>query len=483
MALHQSLNIRQEQKLVMTPQLQMAIKLLQMPMMELQTFIGQELVENPFLEQNDGMEETDRREVAQETDSSEVDSASALESGTMENGLEAMDTDWDNMYDNGKGASGQMGGALDDDGLQSWERTATEEITLRDHLESQLGVLDETPTVQFVTRFLIDAIDDSGYLRIELSEVAERLNVKLPVVEDALELIQTFEPAGIGARGLKECLMLQLELECKLKGETLESACLVVKNLELMAAREFKKLAKLAKCTEEEVSNYCALITTLTPKPGLQFGTDVATSIIPDVIVMRKEGVWRAELNADAMPKVLLNKGMDNFAPKATGDKEYIAERVNRASWLVKSLEQRARTIYKVAGAIVEAQEDFFNYGVESLQPLTLKMVAEKVEAHESTVSRVTNGKYMQTPMGVFELKYFFSSAINTTGGQVSVAAISVKSMIKRLIGTEDATKPLSDEKLVQLLKSEGVDVARRTVAKYREALGIQSSSKRKIRA
>lgn len=478
MALEQSLNLKLDQKLVMTPQLQLAIKLLQMPTVDLQEFVNQELVDNPFLQNDDGMSEQDSG--SEQTIESE-DTFASLNSENM-NEDSGLDMNWENMYDGGSSSSGSA--YVDDDGESLWEKTATEDITLKDHLKEQLGVTETNATTVFVTNYLIDFIDDTGYFRGDLAAAAAQLHVEVPVVEDALELIQTFDPCGVGARDLAECLCLQLEIESGLKGENLESAMKVASNLELLARRDFKKLSKLAACSLEDVLAYCERIKELTPKPGLKYGADVSDAVIPDVIVTKKEGNWIAELNTEAMPKVLVNKNYNQLVGQAKGDeKTYMNERVGRAQWLIKSLEQRARTIYKTANAILVAQRDFFDYGAESLQPLTLKQIAEKVEVHESTISRVTNGKFMQTPLGVFEMKYFFSSAIGTTGGNMAVAAESVRQMIKRLVNQEDGAKPLSDEKLVTLLQQEGVDVARRTVAKYRESLGIPSSSRRKIRA
>lgn len=471
----QRLDLKLEGKLVMTPQLQMAIKLLQMPTTDLHTFIGQELMENPFLKSDDGTAES---EASADIDTSSQDSAELLESGNMAEENHD-DFAWENMYES---ASANFDGPRDTSGdhTSTWESTATTEETLRDKLMTQLGEATTDEKLYFLAQYLIDSIDDSGYLKLELNDVANQLKVEHAKLEEALTLIHGFEPAGVGARNLAECLRLQLEQE-----DTLDLiSATVLDHLELLARRDFKKLARLASCDESDVMEACARITELTPKPGLKYGSDVATSVIPDVVVAQKNGKWAAELNSEAVPKLLMSKQAQGLMKGAAGDtKNYMNERFGRAQWLLKSLQQRAQTIFKVSNAIVAAQEDFFNYGIESLQPLTLKQVAELVDVHESTVSRVTNGKYMQTPMGVFELKYFFSSAINTTGGQVSIAAESVKSMIKRLIDDEDPRKPISDEKLVQQLKSEGVDVARRTVAKYREALGIPSSSGRRIRA
>lgn len=481
MALNQSLGLKLDQKLVMTPQLQLAIKLLQMPTLDLQGFIGQELMDNPFLASDDGT--TEEYNEGTENSSDLVDSASALESDSMGAEKDSLDVGWDSMYDSGTSTSGGSSSSFEDD-EQSLEKTLSHEISLKDYLQQQVGEITDDTKLYFLCNYLIDSIDDSGYIRADISNVAKRLGVSVEIIEDALELLQTLDPVGVGARNLKECLILQLELDVKLKGNKLVKATKVVENLELLAQKDFKKLAKVSGCTLEEIAEYCKMITTLTPKPGLKYGSDVSTNVIPDVNILKKEGVWCSELNIEAMPKVLLNSGFQTRMAGCAGDeKNYVSERVSRAQWLVKSLEQRAKTIFKVSNAIVTYQVNFFDMGIESLQPMTLKMIAEKVGVHESTVSRVTNGKYMQTPMGVFEMKYFFSSAIGTTGGNTTVASASVRQIIKRLIAEESTEKPLSDEKLVQLLKGEGVDVARRTVAKYREGLGIPSSSGRRIRA
>lgn len=475
MALTQKLDIKLGQGLVMTPQLQMAIKLLQMPMVDLNAFIDSEILENPFLQKDDGVTEVDS---TAEFETKVADSADHMENTNMSDSDEglALDHSWDNMYESPSMGASSSGGSFNETDENYWENTVSKEITLKDHLTTQLGEATHKPKEIFIGHYLIDAIDDAGYLQTDTAAMAERLKIEEHQILDVLSIIHTFEPAGVGARDLAECLRLQLINE----GVYSRAHDVVLDNLELLARKEFGKLAKLAKITPEEVTDLIASIVSLNPKPGLKYGSDNASSVIPDVVIRRDEhGEWMHELNAEAMPKVLVNGG---FKTKSSEEKQFVNERMSRAQWLMKSLEQRARTIHKVAGAILEKQRDFFEFGPEYLQPLTLKDVAELVDVHESTVSRVTNGKYMQTPMGVFELKYFFSSAINTTGGQVGVASESVKQMIKRLIDNEDGRKPLSDEKIVGLLKKEGVDVARRTVAKYREAMNIPSTTGRRIR-
>lgn len=467
----QRLNIDMRQGLVMTPQLQMAIKLLQMSGIDLQTYIETEMLENPFLK-SDEADEIENKQLDQNTQ--ELDTADKLSSGEME--TDSVDYDWDDMYDAGRGAGAQS--VISDDDRTSWEQTATKEISLKEHLSAQVGLMTDDPVLSFLLNYLIDEIDESGYLRTTVDEVTQKLVVDAERVEEAISVLHKMEPTGVGARDLSECLKLQLEAE----GNLSVAAKTLIENLDLFAQQDFKKLTKIAGTEREEIEEACLLIKGLNPKPGLAYGGENAAAIIPDVMVIRdSQGNWIAELNAEAMPKVLVNRGYDNVKAKGD-DKSFVNEKKNRAQWLVKSLEQRARSIYKTANAILEMQSDFFDFGVESLKPMTLKEVADKIDVHESTVSRVTTGKYMQTPLGVFELKFFFSSAINTTGGNQTVASESVKQMIKRLVSEEDRAKPLSDEKLVKMLKAEGVDVARRTVAKYREAVGIGSSSERRVR-
>ena len=474
----QRLDMRMSQNLVMTPQLRMAIKLLQMNSLDVQGFVQQELLENPFLQPEE--HDTRSEKTSEKQEERDYNSDDMPEDFGKDTGL---DMSWDSMYEgtgatSGGSASGTGSYSGTDDGTDAWERTATHEQTLKTHLNEQLGLSSADAVTRFLGQFIIDAIDDAGYLNLDLTSAARQLGVEVAKLHEVLELVQSFEPTGVGARRLDECLRLQLQARNQLD----EVAEVVLANLDILARHDVAKLARLAGCSSEKAQEVCHRITHLTPKPGLKFGTDVSANVVPELVVDKgKDGKWRAELNAEAMPKVLVNKGFD-IKGRTRDDKTYINDKMNRAEWLLKSLQQRAQTIYRVGNALLELQHDFFEEGVEHLQPLTLKTVAEKVDVHESTVSRVTNGKYMQTPMGVFELKYFFSSAIGTMGGNVEVAAESVKAMIKRLIKAEDATKPLSDEAIVKGLKKEGIDVARRTVAKYREALGIPSSSRRRVR-
>ena len=477
----QNLALKMQQGLVMTPQLQMAIKILQMPALDLQAFISQEMMENPFLASDDGLGEQDF--LAETTDASEHDTADLMESGDglSEQGL-TNDHAWEDMYDGGNDVGGAPAPSSSFDGLPDWQDSATEEETLKDVLTEQLSTATQDATLRFLGAYLIDAIDDAGYLKLDVEEAARRLKTPLAKMKEALDVVQTFDPVGVGARTLQECLALQLA-----NGGVLTPVEeVVLANLPLVATQDFKKLTKLAGCEQDMVMEVIEDIAALNPKPGLQYGGGKVDAVVPDVIVTKKENGWQADLNAAVMPKLLLNGATQKVMDEKALDKEaksYMGERMSRAQWLMKSLAQRAQTIYKVSNIIVQTQADFFEFGPEGLKPLTLKQVAEQAEVHESTVSRVTNGKYMHTPLGTFELKYFFNSGVNTTGGVVNIASAGVKSMIKKLIDAENPAKPLSDEKLVALLKDEGVDIARRTVAKYREALGLGSSSQRRVRA
>jgi RNA polymerase sigma-54 factor len=468
MAVQQRLDLRMTQQLVMTPQLQLAIKLLQMTSQDLQGFLNQEILDNPFLTTDD--------DSASAADTPAPDAAAADPADRADDSLRD-DDGWDNVYDTDRTEQRSSSAPADSDDRSTWENVATPELTLRDHLRAQLGLSTDDPVLTFLGHVLIDGIDDAGYLKVDPDALAGQMGVSAAKMHEALALVQGFDPTGVGARSLAECLRLQLDAGDNLTKE----ADVVLANLELLAKRDYAALARKANSTLDELKAICAIIVGLTPKPGLKYGSDVSSNVTPDLVVRKDaDGVWQVELNAESLPKVLLNSGLSGAVPDK--DRAFVTDKLSRAQWLLKSLEQRAKTIFKVGKAIVAFQSDFFDRGVESLQPMTLKIVADAIGVHESTVSRVTTGKFMQTPLGVFELKYFFSSAIATTGGKTSVASESVRQMIRRLLKTEDERKPFSDEDLVALLRQEGVEVARRTVAKYREELGIPSSSQRRKR-
>lgn len=484
MALRAKLELRQGQSLVMTPQLQQAIKLLQMSSLDLADFVDAELESNPLLEAED----------AGDVFEAEI----ASDQSPVQERLESLDTDLDNVYadealadrqardalrdanDGGWTAAGGAGGGFEGAHEGSLEETLSQEANLRDHLEMQLGASVGDPVERLIGAQLIHMIDDAGYFTADLDEVAANLGVDVGLVEKCLRVIQQFDPTGIGARNLQECLALQLEEQGYL---TLEMEALLA-NLPLLAQRDFGKLQKLCEVDRPVLQDMIATVRRMDPKPGARFGSFIVQPIIPDVFVRTAaDGGWHVELNSEALPKVLVSNQYHAHVSRSglrDEDREYMSERLANANWLVKSLEQRARTILKVAREIVRQQDMFLVQGVQFLRPLNLRMIADAIEMHESTVSRVTANKYMATPRGTFELKYFFTTAIASVEGGESYSAEAVRCRIKDLVENEAAEEILSDDRIMELLRGSGIDIARRTVAKYREALGILSSVQRR---
>ncbi len=506
MAVSQRLEVRQTQSLVMTPQLQQAIKLLQLSNLELADYIDQELERNPLLER----EEADDvgpgeapAEAAGETEGEAPDEAApgaeaALDfteaSAPPDAADSPLDTDLEELYDttpadgwspndgdsslsaSGPGASGS--GNFEDDG-PGLEQRLSEDITLRAHLLNQLQLELTDPADRMIGMHLIDMLDEAGYLSGELAGVAELLGCEEARVAATLERLQGFDPPGIFARDLKECLALQLADRNRLD-PAIEA---LLDNLELLARRELAKLKRICGVDDEDLSEMIAEIRALDPKPALAFDPRVAEPVVPDVLLRPGPGGgWQLELNNETLPRVLVNRQYHaQLAKSARGrrDKEYISEALQSANWLVKSLHQRATTILKVSTEIVRLQDAFFRKGVQHLRPLTLRDVADAIEMHESTVSRVTSNKFIATPRGTFELKYFFTSAIASTHGEAH-SAESVRHRIRGLIDSEVPNKILSDDTIVELLGKEGIEIARRTVAKYRDAMRIPSSVERR---
>ncbi len=506
----------------MTPQLQQAIKLLQLSNMELASFVEKELEQNPLLDRDDGTglgntenqagsaSSSDLISAEPSTDgpqpstadntafsgdeagaSSQPDSMDLQASDTLpDNNSSPLDTDYDSYYDespdNKWGESdtafsnwGPGGNTRFDDESNSLENRLTSELTLREHLLQQLGVEIEATQERLIGAHLIEQLDDSGYLSTPLAEIAWQLNCPEEQVEAVLEKLQRFDPIGVFARDLRECLSLQLREQNRLD-PMMET---FLDHLELLANRDLKGLMKACKADQEDIADMITEIRNLNPRPCQSFETVTVEPIIPDVLVKPdNKGGWHIELNTEALPKVLVNTGYYNHVQSRDLKKDelsYLSEQYQTANWLVKALHQRATTILKVSSEIVRMQDGFLKKGVQALRPLTLKDVAEAIEMHESTVSRVTSNKYLVTPRGTFELKYFFTSSVGGANGDAH-SAESVKARIKALIDEEPAKKPLSDDALVKLLKAEGIDIARRTVAKYREAIGIGSSSQRR---
>ncbi len=527
MALTPRLDLRQSQQLVMTPQLQQAIKLLQLSNLDLADYVTTEVEKNPFLEVGEtdtgapaeggehGGTHTDDTIRERETDSNGRDVSSdggdasdgmVASDRSMESGLDtssssdaALDTNMDtNIYNNDAApdradASGGLssgltyegggtikggGGVYDDRGL---DQTLEGEENLHDFLQRQMLVLFEGPAERLVATYIIDAVDEAGYVPPAIvSEVAERLGASDEAVGRIFTSLQTLEPSGVFARSLSECLAIQLKDQDRFD----PAMQALVENLELLAKRELSTLKKLCGIDQEDMTDMIREIRTLNPKPGLAHGGQAVQPVVPDIFIQKSPaGTWIVELNTDTLPKVLVNSQYVSELSGIGQDKEakaFVSDCMSNANWLVKALDQRARTILKVATALVKTQQPFFEHGVRYLKPLTLKDIAEEIEMHESTVSRVTNNKFLSCPRGMFELKYFFTSSISSADGGDAHSAESVKYRLKELIDAEDPKKILSDDKLVVMMKADGIDIARRTVAKYREAMKISSSVQRR---
>ncbi|MDX9690017.1 MAG: RNA polymerase sigma-54 factor [Proteobacteria bacterium] len=467
----QRLDIRQGQNLVMTPQLQQAIKLLQMSSMELSAFVAGELENNPFLEREDGFENF-------ESNASSPSSHESLDPAQASSPTESQTPDG---YDSGS----ESFASHDTPHTPGAEKrplaeTLADKPSLRDHLISQIHIDFVNPIECLIAVALVDLIDEAGYLPHDLDLVRAQLGVTPALFDSVIERLQRCDPPGIFARSLKECLTIQLREKNRLDPAMVS----LLDHLDLLAKRELQSLMKLCGVDQEDLADMINEIRALDPKPALAFTADAAPTITPDVFLIPqpKEG-WRVELNSDNLPRVLVNETFYTQINNGTlsgEDKSYMSERWQHANWLVKALHQRATTILKVASEIVRQQDKFFVYGVQHLKPLILKDIAEAIEIHESTVSRVTQNKYIATPRGLFELKYFFSGALPTTGGVESVSTHAVRERIKALVDAENPKAILSDDKIMELLRKEGIDIARRTVAKYRESLNIPSSAQRR---
>ncbi|HZH26361.1 MAG TPA: RNA polymerase factor sigma-54 [Azospirillaceae bacterium] len=505
MALVQRLEFRQAQTLVMTPQLQQAIKLLQLSSLDLQEFVQGELDQNPLLERADvdgGPEggETDGREAG--AMEGEGDGRDAAPPGPMRDTVDQtssehfavgdnapLDADFGNVFtvsDPGEagldGAEsfvrGQGGGQGFDDAFEMEQ--AARGPSLRDHLLQQVQVDLRKPADRLIALALIEMLDEAGYLAGDPVQVAERFGCPPERVDAVLGRLQRFDPPGIFARSLKECLGLQLREKNRL------DPCMqaLLDNLDLLAKRDFAGLRAVCNVDAEDLADMVAEIKALNPKPALAFETVAVEAVVPDILMRpQPDGGWSVELNPETLPRVLVNRRYYTrlaAAARSRQDKEYVSERLQTANWLVKSLHQRATTILKVATEIVRQQDGFFRRGVEHLRPLILRDIADAIGMHESTVSRVTANKFLATPRGVFELKYFFTASIAGADGQAAFSAEAIRYKIKMLIDAEDPCKVLSDDSIVEMLRADGVDIARRTVAKYREAMRISSSVQRR---
>ncbi|WP_300303030.1 RNA polymerase factor sigma-54 [Ferrovibrio sp.] len=506
MALGPRLELRQGQALVMTPQLQQAIKLLQLSNLELMAYVEQELERNPLLERVDGENPSgdDTKDPFEVAEANAAVERLDLASDTItEKARESLDVDSesDSTFNNDSGydamgpesglgsnyISGRGGDSRFEDEGGGLENSLTETRSLREHVQDHWLLMPANAGDRLIGQALIDSLDEAGYITEPLEEIAERLGVGADDVEAVLLDLQTIEPAGLFARSLKECLALQLR-----ERDRLDPAMqAMLDNLELLAKRDIAGLMRICGVDQEDIADMVQEIRALNPKPGLLFGGEPVQTLVPDVYVRRgNDGSWLVELNSDTLPRVLVNsryyakvtRGEKNAngKDKDKQTKSYMSDCLNSANWLVKSLDQRAQTILKVASEIVRQQDAFLRHGVAHLKPLNLRAVAEAIEMHESTVSRVTSNKTMATPRGIFEMKYFFTASIAATDGGEAFSAESIRHRIKSLIDGEAAEDVLSDDKIVEVLAGKGVDIARRTVAKYREAMNIPSSVERR---
>ncbi len=488
-ALGQRLEIRQGQSLVMTPQLQQAIKLLQLSNIELTEYCETELEKNPLLERDDNAP-AERESVAAEPVSERADESLAREDFSKVSDMDA--AAHDNMYDGGAPSPGpssqssltdwtqvKSGGSFDGD-EEGFESSLPEEATLKGHLEAQVSIAALQDDDRIICLALIDAIDETGYVRGDLAELAVRLGTDIEDVEAVLGVVQGFDPIGVGARDLAECLSLQLKAKDRLD----PAMQMLMTRLDLIARRDMAQLSQICGVDAEDIADMIVEIRDLNPRPGLAFGSEKVTPVVPDVFVrLGPDGGWLVELNSDTLPRLLVNNQYYAKVSKGARDKDsknYLADCLNNANWLVKSLDQRARTILKVASEIVRQQDAFLTHGVRHLRPLNLRTIADAIQMHESTVSRVTSNKYIATTRGVFELKYFFTASIQAVNGAESHSAEAVRDRIREMIEKEEGVEILSDDRIVSLLTADGVNIARRTVAKYREAMRIPSSVERR---
>jgi len=504
MALSQRLEFRQTQALVMTPQLMQAIKLLQLSSLDLAAYVEGELERNPLLERNDDNDapapaEPENAGAETAPGDGDEDAGAApdwigedLETSrsSMEEGL---GTELENVFpDDGpeKAAAPEApppaysewsgtGAGGNDDGY-NLEAFVSAETTLADHLAEQMALAISDPVGRMIGRYLIDMVDEAGYLTGDLDTVAEKLGAPIADVEAVLAVLQTLDPPGVCARNLTECLAIQLKDRDRFD----PAMRALVEHLDFLAKRDLAALRRLCGVNDEDLADMIAEIRNLNPKPGLAFGSTTVQPIVPDVLVRAApDGTWQVELNSDTLPKVLINQRYYAQVAKGTRndkDKTYLADCLQTATWLVRALDQRAKTILKVSSEIVRQQDAFFAKGVQYLRPLNLKTVADAISMHESTVSRVTANKYMATARGIFELKYFFTSSIAAADGGEAHSAEAVRHRIRQLIDNEAAADVLSDDTIVEKLREAGVDIARRTVAKYREAMRIPSSVQRR---
>jgi len=479
-----SLQLKFSQQLTMTPQLQQAIKLLQLSTLDLQQEIQEALDANPLLEVEDDFScNTESLDESQDKESASSDSISsheALESENVSDDL-PLDSTWDEYY-SASSAPAPMINTVGGDDDTVYQGETTENI--QDHLLWQVDLTPFSDTDRAIAFAIIDSIDDSGYLTTTTEEILEAVDiedVELDEVECVLKRIQMFDPVGSGSRNVQECLLIQLRQFDQDTPYLAEAKDIITEYSDLLAAKDYRTLMRKTRLKEQELREVVLLLQTLNPRPGSVIQTEAPSYIIPDVSVVKKNGRWIVELNPDSLPKLNINQQYAALSKNSrnSADSQFVKSHMQEAKWFIKSLESRNDTLLKVANCIVQQQIGFFEHGPEMMKPMVLNDVAEMVDMHESTISRVTTQKYMHTPRGIFELKYFFSSHVATeSGGECSSTAI--RALIKKLVAAENTVKPLSDNKIAEVLADQGIKVARRTIAKYRESLNIPSSSQRK---
>jgi RNA polymerase sigma-54 factor len=496
-----SLQVKLGQQLTMTPQLQQAIKLLQLSTLDLQQEIHQALESNPMLELIESTEDDDNGEEKFDSDtiSEKLNSGDETESdtSTVLNGQDsdpdwqdqtpkdmAVDSSWDDIY-----PSSYSSAASSDTEFTDLESRNSVIDTLQDHLYWQLNLTPMSDKDNAIALSLIDAIDPNGMLTVSLESIHEgfdpQLEIELDELVAVLHRIQQFDPVGVGYRNLSECLSIQInQIEDSDQSECIKNSKVIVNEyLDLLGGRDYTQLMRKTRLKEPELRDCIALIESLNPHPGADVAPASTTYIVPDVIVSKQteSGKWKVELNPDTAPKIRINNSYASLVKRAdsSDDNNYLRDNLQEARWFIKSLQSRNETLMKVSTRIVKYQKGFLEYGEEAMKPLVLHDIAEAVGMHESTISRVTTQKYMHTPRGIFELKYFFSSHVSTKGGG-ECSSTAIRAIIKKLVAAEKTRKPLSDSKITQLLEDRGIYVARRTIAKYRESLAIPPSNERK---
>ncbi|GAD00975.1 MULTISPECIES: RNA polymerase factor sigma-54 [Agarivorans] len=494
-----SLQLRLGQQLTMTPQLQQAIRLLQLSTLDLQQEIQEALESNPLLEADESHasdsdatdaksanEKSTEAESTADIDNSQIEAGDAINQETVSDDL-PVDSTWDDIYSASSAPASSSGSAVSDDNDMLFQGETVD--SLQDHLLWQMQLTPFSEVDQAIALAIIDAVDESGYLTQDCEQLLEGLrssdnndlDVELDEVEAVLKRIQHFDPVGIAARSLQECLLIQLSRFAEDTPWLNEAKDVVSNHIDVLANRDFRLLARKTKLKEDQLREVMRLIHTLEPRPGNAVEPNQAQYVIPDVSVVKRQGRWVVELNPDAMPKLRVNSHYASLSKTSTNanDTQFIRSHLQEAKWFIKSIESRNETLLKVSNCIVHHQQAFFEYGEEAMKPMVLNDVAEAVEMHESTISRVTTQKFMHTPRGIFELKYFFSSHVATDGGG-ECSSTAIRALIKKLVAAENTSKPLSDSKIADILADQGIKVARRTIAKYRESLAIPPSNQRK---